>query len=92
MTTELTQTVSITEIRDLAVEFLEDFPEEPEKTMYGTPIYYIHARIGGDTRRLELYHRQVVTQLKAAGNLCGRKAMIQLPEQEGAVWCAQVFG
>ena len=88
MTTKL---IYLSGIQNRSIEFLEDFPTEPRAILYGTPMYRIRVRIGGNVRLLELYHGRVIRQLKAAGNLIGRTAMIQLPEQEGAEWGVRIF-
>lgn len=77
-------------IQNRIVQFLEDFPE-PRVYIYGIPVYDIVVRIDDRTYLLELYHSRLIKMLKAAGSLKGRKAMIQLPEQEGANWGAWVF-
>ena len=81
----------ITGIHDRVIKCVENFPEEPERCVFGTPIYTIRVRLDGKTRLLELYHHRVINQLKSTEELRGRKVMIQLPEQEGAEWGVRVI-
>jgi len=81
--------IGITQIKNRVVKFQEDLPE-PAVYLYGTPVYRIKVRIGGKAQILELYNRKVIRQLQNVGNLSGREAMIQLPEQESAEWSARM--
>ena len=79
------------QIKNRMVTFDEDLPE-PTHCIAGCLVYHIHVHVAGRPYLLQTYGRKsLMSELAEAGRLKGRKAMIQLPEQQGAEWSARVY-
>jgi len=73
------------------VTFLENLPE-PSHRIAGCPVWHIRVEINGSEFLLQTYGREKLMQtLEDAAPLSGKRAMIQLPKQQGAEWGARVF-
>jgi len=78
-------------IKNRMVTFEEDLPD-PTHIMFGCPVYHILVNVDGRPYLLQTYGRKrLMNDLATAEPLEGKKALIQLPEQQGAEWGAMVF-